>query len=111
MAKPIVSATTKQALQKLATRAQQDTGTHAGSRSGAPFSRSLTGQLVTGAGDSRIADDLRAAEASHRLYVPLATDVAAGDTWTSAGRVYDVVYAPAPTAVDVDRLVGLKEIR
>ena len=63
------------------------------------------------AGAGPTADDLRAAEASHRLYVPLATDVAAGDTWTSAGRVYDVVYAPAPTAVDVDRLVGLKEIR
>lgn len=89
----------------------RDTGTHAGSRAGVSFSRSLTGLLAALNGDTRQDGPVRQAEGTHRLSAPLGTDVAAGDSWICAGRVYDVVWAPAPTAHDVDQLIGLKEVR
>jgi hypothetical protein len=114
MAKPLIGSATLKHLKNTSERAMQDSGTHAGSRNGVPFKVRLKGLLTilgTTGGSTRIDEEIRKAEGSHRLYVPLGSDVATGDTWTCQGRVYDVVWAPLPAALDVDRLIGLKEIR
>lgn len=119
---PLVSPRVLNLVRRLAERAMQDTCSiidpatptsdgGGGVTPGTPTRRAALPCALFGAAGDEAAEAVVQVRGRYRLSLPLATAISERNTVEIAGRAFAVVWVPAVSALDVERIVGLSEAR